>query len=169
MAFLNQHQPRISASATGNKTMTAQISAYGRLVADVQSRTTNNGNPMAFTRMAVTLPCQKAENGEATFWLAVTAFGRQAQSLAKHQKGDLVSVAGNMQVNQWTGNDGGTQTGYQVIADSVISARTARPGGKKGQQGQATDALRRAQEQQPPTQAYEDYDQSQAYDDQIPF
>ncbi|EEO4321638.1 single-stranded DNA-binding protein, partial [Salmonella enterica subsp. enterica serovar Praha] len=80
--------------------MTAQISAYGRLVADVQSRTTNNGNTMAFTRMAVTLPCQKSENGEATFWLAVTAFGRQAQALAKHQKGDLVSVAGNMQANQ---------------------------------------------------------------------
>ena len=83
--------------------MTAQISAYGRMVADVQSRTTSNGNPMAFTRLAVTLPCQKAENGEATFWLAVTAFGRQAEALAKHQKGDMVSVAGNMQVNQWTG------------------------------------------------------------------
>lgn len=145
--------------------MTAQISAYGRLVADVQSRTTNNGNPMAFTRMAVTLPCQKAENGEATFWLAVTAFGRQAQALAKHQKGDLVSVAGNMQVNQWTGNDGGTQTGYQVIADSVISARTARPSGKKGQQGQAIDALRQAQEPIPTTgTGYEGWEQTQPYD-----
>lgn len=149
--------------------MTAQISAYGRLVADVQSRTTNNDKPMAFTRMAVTLPCQKAENGEATFWLAITAFGKQAEALAKHQKGDMVSVAGNMQVNQWTGNDGGTQTGYQVIADIVISARTARPGGKKGQQGQATDALRRAQEQRPPAQHHEDYDQTPPYDDQVPF
>lgn len=145
--------------------MTAQISAYGRLVADVQSRTTNNGNTMAFTRMAVTLPCQKAENGEATFWLAVTAFGRQAQALARHQKGDLVSVAGNMQVNQWTGNDGGTQTGYQVIADSVISARTARPSGKKGQQGQAIDALRRAQESRLAAQGYDDYDRTQLYND----
>ncbi|ECO9192118.1 single-stranded DNA-binding protein [Salmonella enterica] len=145
--------------------MTAQISAYGRLVADVQNRTTNNGNTMAFTRMAVTLPCQKAENGEATFWLAVTAFGRQAQALAKHQKGDLVSVAGNMQVNQWTGNDGGTQTGYQVIADSVISARTARPSGKKGQQGQAIDALRRAQESRLAAQGCDDYDRTQLYND----
>ncbi len=145
--------------------MTAQISAYGRLVADVQSRTTNNGNTMAFTRMAVTLPCQKSENGEATFWLAVTAFGRQAQALAKHQKGDLVSVAGNMQVNQWTGNDGGTQTGYQVIADSVISARTARPSGKKGQQGQAIDALRRAQESRLAAQGCDDYDRTQLYND----
>ncbi|AUV42566.1 single-stranded DNA-binding protein [Citrobacter freundii complex sp. CFNIH9] len=150
--------------------MTAQISAYGRLVADVQSKTTSTGNQMAFTRMAVTLPCQKAENGEATFWLAITAFGKQAEALAKHQKGDMVSVAGNMQMSQWTGSDGGTQTGYQVIADSVISARTARPGGKKGQQGQATDALRRAQEQQrPPAQGYDDYDQTPPYDDQVPF
>ncbi|EAW6862102.1 single-stranded DNA-binding protein [Salmonella enterica] len=145
--------------------MTAQISAYGRLVADVQSRTTNNGNPMAFTRMAVTLPCQKADNGEATFWLGVIAFGKQADALAKHRKGDLVSVAGNMQLNQWTGQDGGTQQGYQVIADSVLSARTVRPGGKAGQQGQATDALRRAHEQQPPATGYEGYDQTPPYDD----
>lgn len=152
--------------------MTAQISAYGRLVADVQNRTTSNGNQMAFTRMAVTLPCQKAENGEATFWLAITAFGKQAEALAKHQKGDMVSLAGNMQVNQWTGNDGGTQTGYQVIADSVISARTARPGGKKAQRGQAAGA--------PPfmgaggpaslgAQGYGEYDQTPPYDDHQPF
>lgn len=135
--------------------MTAQISAYGRLVADVQSKTTSNGNAMAFCRMAVPLPCQKAENGEAPFWLAVVAFGRQAEALALHSKGDMVSVAGNMQINQWTAQDGGTQQGYQVVADSVISARTARPGGKRGQQGQAADALRRAQ--QPPR---DEYDQS---------
>ncbi|EJQ2990507.1 single-stranded DNA-binding protein, partial [Escherichia coli] len=66
---------------------------------------------------------------------------------ARHQKGELVSVAGNMQVSQWTGQNGETRQGWQVIADSVISARTARPGGKKGQQGQATDALNRAKQQ----------------------
>lgn len=152
--------------------MTAQISAYGGLVADVQSRTTSNDKPMAFTRMAVTLPCQKAENGEATFWLAVTAFGKQAEALAKHQKGDMVSVAGNMQVNQWTGNDGGTQTGYQVIADSVISARTARSGGKKAQRGQAAGAppfMGAGGQASLGAQGYGEYDQTTPYDDQEPF
>ncbi|HAT2608035.1 TPA: single-stranded DNA-binding protein [Kluyvera intermedia] len=149
--------------------MTAQISAYGRLVAEVQNRTTSNNKQMAFTRIAVALPCQKAESGEATFWLAVTAFGKQAEALAKHQKGDMVSVAGNMQITQWAGSDGGTQTGYQVIADTVLSARTVRPGGKKGQQGQATAALQRAQQQQPPAQGYDDYDQSAPYDDSVPL
>ncbi len=65
----------------------------------------------------------------------------------------------------WTGQDGGTQQGYQVIAGSVLSARTVRPGGKAGQQGQATDALRRAHEQQPPTTGYEVFDQTSPYDD----
>lgn len=69
-----------------------------------------------------------------------------------------------MQLNQWTGQDGGIQSGYQVVADSVISARTARPTGKKGQLGQATDALRRAQ-QSPP----DEYDQHPPFEDEVPF
>lgn len=137
--------------------MTAQISAYGRLVADVQTKTTSSGKNMAFSRMAVSLPCRATESGDMTMWLGITAFGKQADALARHQKGDLVSVAGPLQVNTWTGQDGGTQSGYAMIADSVISARTARPGGKKGQQGQATDALKRAKEQQPGNE----YDQTQ--------
>ncbi|MDT5422681.1 Single-stranded DNA-binding protein [Escherichia coli] len=94
-------------------------------------------------------------------WLSVLAFGRQADALAKHHKGELVSVAGNMQVSRWTGQNGETRQGWQVIADSVISARTARPGGKKGQQGQATDALNRAKQQ---TGQHDD-----PYGDGIPF
>lgn len=63
--------------------------------------------------------------------------------------------------------DGSTQSGYALVADSVISARTAKPGGKAGQQGQATDALRRAQEQRPAAD-YDDYNQTPP-DDEIPF
>ncbi|SLY49104.1 single-stranded DNA-binding protein [Klebsiella variicola] len=128
--------------------MTAQISAYGRLVADPQTRTTGKGTSMSMARLVVALPCKAADNGAATFWLGVNAFGKQAEVLAKHRKGDLVSVVGNMQLNQWTGLEGTSQQGYQVIADSVLSARTVLPGSKAGQQGQATDALRRAHEQQ---------------------
>ncbi|EPS8160535.1 single-stranded DNA-binding protein [Escherichia coli] len=144
--------------------MTAQIAAYGRLVADPQLKTTSKGTQMAMASMAsmaVPLPCSQADDGTATMWLSVLAFGRQADALARHHKGELVSVAGNMQVSQWTGQNGETRQGWQVIADSVISARTARPGGKKGQQGQATDALNRAKQQ---TGQHDD-----PYGDGIPF
>ena len=109
--------------------MTAQLAAHGRLVADVQSKTTGNGNSMAFTRIAVSLPCRVADSGESTLWLGVTAFGKQADMLARHQKGDLISVSGAMQVNQWTGQGGTTHSGYSMVAESVISARTVRGGG----------------------------------------
>lgn len=83
--------------------MTVQISAYCRLVADPQTRTTGKGTNMAMVRLAVSLTCNAVENGEAAFWLGVIAFGKRADALAKHRKGDLISVEGNIQLNQWAG------------------------------------------------------------------
>lgn len=153
--------------------MTAQISAYGRLVADPQTRTTNSGSSMTMGRLAVALPCHAAEGGEVTFWLGVVAFGKQADALAGHVKGDLVSVAGAMQVNQWTGKDGGTQQGYQVVADSVISARTVRPGRKRAESVKASGASRGHETQSAPGwELYntpDDFDQRPPFDDETPF
>ncbi|WP_420769386.1 single-stranded DNA-binding protein [Klebsiella pneumoniae] len=136
--------------------MTAQISAYGRLVADPQTRTTNSGGSMTMGRLAVALPCHAAE-------------GKQADALARHVKGDLVSVAGAMQVNQWTGKDGGTQQGYQIVADSVISAKTVRPGGKRSTAGMNTSqTASQPQQTAPGWEVYDtpdDFDQRQPFDD----
>ena len=142
--------------------MTAQISAYGRLVADPQTRTTANEKQMTMARLAVVLPCHTAQNGEATYWLGVVAFGKQAELLAKHQKGDLISVAGSMQLNQWAGQDGVQKEQPQVIADSVISARTTQPAGKASQ-GKAT------QPAQSPAYRQEDNDQTPPFNDEAPF
>ncbi|EPA9401728.1 single-stranded DNA-binding protein [Escherichia coli] len=147
--------------------MTAQIAAYGRLVDDPQVKQTSKGTAMTLARMAV--PCSQAQDGQATLWLSVLAFGKQADALARHEKGDLISVAGNMQISQWTGQNGEIRQGWQVIADSVISARSARPGGKRGQQGKATEALERAKRQtgqqgnQPPAGG------DDPFSDDIPF
>ncbi|HFO5159106.1 TPA: single-stranded DNA-binding protein [Escherichia coli] len=149
--------------------MTAQIAAYGRLVDDPQVKQTSKGTAMTLARMAVSLPCSQAQDGLATLWLSVLAFGKQADALARHEKGDLISVAGNMQISQWTGQNGEIRQGWQVIADSVISARSARPGGKRGQQGKATEALERAKRQtgqqgnQPPAGG------DDPFSDDIPF
>ncbi|EFB8890527.1 single-stranded DNA-binding protein, partial [Escherichia coli] len=95
-------------------------------IVTVPASSSGKGTQMATASMAVPLPCSQADDGTATMWLSVLAFGRQADALAKHRKGELVSVAGNMQISQWTGQSGETRQGWQVIADSVISARTAR-------------------------------------------
>ncbi len=41
--------------------MTAQIAAYGRLVADPQLKTTSKGTQMAMASMAIPLPCSQAD------------------------------------------------------------------------------------------------------------
>ncbi|ENE5881188.1 single-stranded DNA-binding protein, partial [Escherichia coli] len=46
--------------------MTAQIAAYGRLVDDPQVKQTSKGTPMTLARMAVSLPCSQAQDGQAT-------------------------------------------------------------------------------------------------------
>ncbi|HGB5893260.1 TPA: single-stranded DNA-binding protein [Salmonella enterica subsp. enterica serovar Kottbus] len=150
--------------------MTAQIAAYGRIAADIQTKTTSNGNNMAFTRIAVALPCRTAENGEAVMWLGVTAFGKQADALAKHQKGDLVSVSGQLQINQWTGQDGSTHSGYALVADSVISARTARPGGGGRSGGsQKAGGSQPPAGNRPPAQGYAPDPEEPPLNDEIPF
>ncbi|HFW4799629.1 TPA: single-stranded DNA-binding protein, partial [Salmonella enterica subsp. diarizonae serovar 60-67:z35:-] len=79
-----------------------------------------------------------------------------------HQKGDLVSVSGQLQINQWTGQDGSTHSGYALVADSVISARTVRPGGGKSKQKSGGN--------QPPAQQQTDTPQDgESFSDDIPF
>lgn len=107
--------------------MTAQISVYGRLAARPESRVTRKDQPMATARMAVTLPCLNHAEGFETFWVSVVAFGKQSEQLLQNDKGEPVSVAGVLQMIQWTRN-GALQTGYQIVADSVVSARTVIPG-----------------------------------------
>ncbi len=69
--------------------MTAQIAAYGRLVADPQLKTTSKGTQMAMASMAVPLPCSQADDGTATMWLSVLAFGRQARTAKRGRAGRL--------------------------------------------------------------------------------
>ncbi|MHA3511658.1 hypothetical protein ACX1G9_10085 [Yersinia enterocolitica] len=60
---------------------------------------------------------------------------------------------------------------YQVVVDAVISARTVKPSGRQGQQGQATNALQRAKEQQQNMrQGWSVYEQpEEPFDDDLPF
>ena len=117
--------------------MTAQTSVYGRLVADPTQHQTKTGTAMTTARLAVDLPCKDDAEGKATWWVSVLAFGRQAELLAGHQKSDMLSASGTLQMNRWTAQDGSTRETHQLMADSLISARTVRPGRKAGSQQQA--------------------------------
>lgn len=110
--------------------MTMQIAAWGRLANDPKEISTTNGNTrMAVSTAAVDVADPRDEQDDAPLWLGVVAFGRQAEALLKHQKGDCVSVSGRVQRRRYQGQDGAQREQLQVVTDSLVSARTVRPGG----------------------------------------
>jgi len=106
-----------------------QASAYGRLGQDPKGIATKTGTAMCVASIAVDVAREDAD--APPLWLGIVAFGRVAEALAKHNKGDLLSVSGRVQVNRWTGNDGTRHEQLQIVADALVSARTVRPGGRR--------------------------------------
>ena len=112
---------------------------YGRLGADPRAIETRTGTPMTVGNLAVDLPDRShgAEEGTAyTLWLSVCAFGRVAEDLARCGKGQCVSVSGRLAFKRYRTRDGEAREGWQILADTVVSAATQRPrgGGRKRQE-----------------------------------
>ena len=122
--------------------MSAQIAAYGRLVSDPRPIETRSGKAMTAARLAVSVECRDGgETGEETLWLSVLAFGRCAEDLARHAKGEPVSVSGRVRLERYVAGDGEERETWQVLADAVVSSRSVRPRGG-GAAGAARTAAR---------------------------
>lgn len=108
--------------------MSAQLAAYGRLGSDPVERTSQAGRAWATCTIAVAM---QGEDDTPPLWLGIVAFGRAAEALCRHAKGDLLSVSGQMKLNRWRDSAGNDREQLQVIADSVVSAKSVRPGGAR--------------------------------------
>ena len=109
-----------------------QASIHGRLGKDPKPIETKTGKPMTKASVAVDV---SQRDSEATLWVRVVAFGRLADALAKHAKGETLSAAGRFELSRWTDAEGNERENWQLIADALVSARTVRPGGKRGARG----------------------------------
>lgn len=98
-------------------------SVYGRLGQEPRSISTQSGNAMAVTSIAVGI----GEHDDSPLWMGIVAFGKQADDLLRHQKGDMVSVSGRVQRSSWTNQAGEKKEQLQIVADSIISSRAVRP------------------------------------------
>ena len=121
----------------------ATLAVYGRLGSDPREHSTRTGKAMTTASLAVNVPDRSRdadEGAEATLWLHVTAFGRVAESLARHAKGDPVSASGRLQFSRWTDREGDEREQWAIVADALVSARTVRPrGGRRKGDGDGRD------------------------------
>ncbi len=83
--------------------MSAVVTLRGCLGADPVTRQTNSGTNMVTASIAVNLPSRQ---GDETEWCNLLAFGRVAETLAIHKKGDALVALGELQVNRYTTRDG---------------------------------------------------------------
>lgn len=120
--------------------MTAHVSAWGRLGREPQEIATSNDKTMAVASIALDI-ADPRQDDPAPLWLGVVAFGKYAEALLKHDKGECISVSGRLQRRTYQDRSGETREQLQVVADAVVSARTVRPGGRK-KSDQATQATR---------------------------
>jgi len=120
--------------------MTTQLAGHGRLGNDPKAIETKSGKPTVVATIA-------ADAGdEEPLWLGLVAFGSQADTRAKHAKGDHVSVSGRIQRRTYTDRQGAEQTQLQLVADSIISARSVQPdtGGQNCGRSDTENARRQA-------------------------
>ena len=107
-----------------------RASVYGRLGADPVERQTRNGKAMVTGSLAVSAGRPDAD--EETQWFNLIAFGRTAEALARHVKGDLIGCMGTLYRNRYTARDGQEREGWSLNVEAIMSARTVRPaGGRK--------------------------------------
>lgn len=100
---------------------------YGRLGAAPVERRSRDDKIWATASLALDID---QEPDAAPLWIGVVSFDRVADDLLRHGKGDLLSVSGRVQLNRW--NDrrtGEARRQLQIVAGSLISARTVRSSG----------------------------------------
>jgi single-strand DNA-binding protein len=96
----------------------------GRLGGNPVQRATRTGKSMVTASVAVNV----AKTGEepVSEWISVAAFGVLAESLAQHTKGDVITAMGSLTRSAFTDRDGKERSSWSLLAESVLSARTAR-------------------------------------------
>lgn len=107
-----------------------QASIHGRIGSDPVTSTTAKGNDMTRVSLAVDVAGHNAES-EETVWVSVLAFGRVAETLARAVKGETCTAMGKLTRGRFTGKDGQERESWALLADAVLTLRSARPGQRK--------------------------------------
>lgn len=98
------------------------ISLSGRLTADPEQKTTQNGISVCSFTLAVKRPHVK----DVTDFINCTAWRQSAEYLCKYgRKGDLVELAGSLQSRNYEDKSGNKRTAFDVVADflSLIGSK----------------------------------------------
>jgi len=100
--------------------MINRIVICGRLVRDVESRTTQNGQAVANFTLAVDRAFKNASGEKETDFINVVTWKKLAENCAAYlSKGKLAAIDGRLQIRSYETKDGQKRTVAEVVAEDV--------------------------------------------------
>lgn len=105
----------------------------GRLTADPELKTTENGVSVCSFSIAVERRYKQGEERQADF-INVVAWRTSAEFVSKYfGKGSMIAIRGAIQTRKYTDKDGNKRTAFEVVADEVQFAEFKKADANQGQ------------------------------------
>lgn len=99
------------------------VAIMGRLVADPELRTTQNGNKVCSFRIACDHNYTAQGQERQADFIDIVSWRNQAEFVAKYfQKGSLIAVDGSLQTRQYQDRNGNKRTAVEVVANNISFA-----------------------------------------------
>ena len=108
--------------------MRNKVILMGRLTRDPEIRYSQSAEPMAIARYSLAVERRFKREGEPKAdFIPCVAFGKQGEFAERYfRKGQLVSVAGRLQVRNWEDNEGKKRTATEVVVEEQYFAESKK-------------------------------------------
>lgn len=96
------------------------VTLMGRLTAEPELRTTQNGTAVTSFTLAVDRDYQSGGSERQTDFVSCVAWRKTGEFVSKHfTKGQMMALHGSLQSRKWEDRDGNKRVAWEVVADSV--------------------------------------------------
>ena len=104
----------------------------GRLTADPELKTTQNGTNVTSFSIAVERRYRSGEERQTDF-INIVAWRQTAEFITKYfKKGSLIGIEGAIQTRRYQDKNGNNRTAFEVIANNVQFVESKREAGAEG-------------------------------------
>lgn len=107
------------------------VAIMGRLVADPELRTTQQGTNVCTFRIACERSYSKPGEQRQADFVDIVAWGKTAEFICKFfQRGSMIAVEGSLQTRKYQDKIGNSRTSVEVVANNISFAGTKRQDGQ---------------------------------------
>lgn len=126
------------------------VAIMGRLVADPELRTTQQGTNVCTFRIACERSYSKPGEQRQADFVDIVAWGKTAEFICKYfQKGSMIAIEGSLQTRQYQDKNGNNRTAVEVVANNISFAGAKRQDAQRAPsyEQQTASQVKQAKEQ----------------------